>query len=238
MRRRSRTAVSSSAFLGAKNCVAAHSGLLREGGLRVDADRLSEDEQREFVDLVREASGEYGAWSFDHLDGRKRKRLEKLIEQGSDSRGLFERKRQEAEVRALATSAFRAAAKPKPPSVPEEERLLALLHRLVAQRSLHIDRLGIFVYLLGQILAADPISPGARIEGSGDGLTLVLSSRLGLGMNHDPYEQMTRWRDALSQLDRVGLLEVSGQGNELRVRLGSLALRALGRPVSTGRAAA
>jgi hypothetical protein len=199
------------------------------GSVRVRFDRLDDDEARELVELSEKCVAGWGV-DWTKLGRKDRARWEALVEQaGALGDGFFQRMRDEAKLRSEIGELAREAAKPAAPSVREQERLIALLHAHVRDGILHLDRLAVLVYVLGQLLMAEPIAPGSRLENGGDQITLVLRRDLGLGYAHDPLGRFPKWTDAVKQLTRVGWLASESNGNELRVRLGPRALRALGR---------
>jgi hypothetical protein len=212
-----------------KDVIAVGTSTWERGPVRVDFERLDDGEAAELVRLVDAAATGIG---FDQtkLGKKDAARFEALVEKSSAlGDGYFERTRESARQRSELAALAREAAKPVQPSVAEQVRILRLLHEHVKRGVLHLDRVAVFVYLAGQILAAEPVAPGSRLEGAGDTLALVLSRNLGLGADHDPYGQLSRWPQAVAQLARVGYLEVEEAGPEMKVRLGRLALAALGR---------
>jgi hypothetical protein len=224
---------------GTKNAIAIGTGTWADGPVRVDFGRLDDGEAHELVELT-DAAASGMSFDLSKLDRKQRGRWEALVEQASPlGPGWFARTRREAKMSAELQALIREAERPTAPKVADEVRLWLQLHDLVAAGSLHLDRVAIFVYLLGQLLTGQAIVPRGRFEGAGDARTLVFSRSVGLGGSHDPNGNVSarKW-EALGQLDKVGLLEVERSGDDMRVRLGWRTLRAFGRPTAAPRAAA
>jgi hypothetical protein len=209
------------------------------GSIRLKWKSLADDEATELVVLANKAARGRGL-DPKLLGEEERVRFEALVEQGAGlPAGWFKQTRETAAATREIRRMVAEASQPRQPTVSDEERLIRMAFRLCQMKALHIDRLGVFVYLLGQILAYEAESPGARIEGEGDATTLVLNTRLGLGLDHDPTANATvRWQKAVEQLARNQLLEVDQRGQEFRVRMGERTLTALGRTPKKGKAAA
>jgi hypothetical protein len=219
--------------------VAVWSNAWHGGSLRIKWNRLDDDEALALVKLTDKAAQGRG---FDpkRLDKKEQGELEALVEKGAAlGLGWFRTTRETDAATREVRRMIAEASRPPQPTVADEERLVRVLHALVKQRALHIDRLGVFIYILGQILSYEAESPGARLEGAGDETTLVLNRTLGLGLDHDPHSNATvRWQKAVEQLARNQLLEVDQLGQEFHVRMGERTLTALGRGPTKDRTAA
>jgi hypothetical protein len=238
MRNRRSERPSKDAMLEASDRVAIWTNSWHGGSLRIKWSRLGDGEARSLAELTR--VGAYGGGFVPaRLDETQRAEFETLVEKGAGlGPGWFERTREQAGLTREVRKLLAEASRPRQPTVAEEDRLVRMLHDLVKRRALHIDRVGVYMYLLGQIISYEAVAPGAFVEGADDSTTLVLRRNLGLGANHDPtFNATSRWEEAVEQLDRNGLLEVEHLGGpEVRVRMGWRTLKALGRPSRKGRA--
>jgi hypothetical protein len=197
------------------------SWLARHIDVPVRVDRLDGDDQRALRDLVRRASTETGGRNLRQLDKRELARFEALVERaGGLEAGELKRRRQEEETARKIVALGRRAARPAQPRGGEEIALLTLMHQHVRDGFLTLDGVAVLVFVLGQILAAEAISPGARIEGTGDTLVLVLDANVGLGQDFDPDAAITRWKPALDHAALNGWLRLDKRGRHWSVSLG------------------
>lgn len=226
------------ALTGVKDAIARGTSVWENGPVRIDWKKLDDEQATELVRLTDKAATGMG-FNLDKLSKGEREAWERVVEVGGNlGAGWFARTRKAERTRAEIQRLTREAQRPVQPQVRDQERILRLLHAHVRDGVLHLDRVALFVHVLGQLLASEPLGPRSTIEGAGDTATLVLDRRYGFGYAHDPHGQLARWEEALKQLARVGYLETQQSGQTLRVRLGPLALRALGRRVpKNGKAA-
>jgi hypothetical protein len=225
-RRRSRNALSGEQLAAMKNQIARATSTLRDGGVRVDPDLLSEDEQRELRDLVREASE--GGWTLDKLDKKQQRRFEQLVERGAGDDGIFERARQDSEIRALARSALREAVR-RPITRREERGLLAELGRQIRGGYLNVDHAAAVVVLLIAFESGETFGPKQRFEGTGADAVLVIDANWGFASErHDPGGVFAGWKKLVDHAAKNAWFVVGKAGPEWRISLGARALRVMG----------
>jgi hypothetical protein len=202
--------------------------LARHIDVPVRVDRLDGDDQRALRDLVRKASTEGGGRNLNQLDRRELREFERIVERagGLEAGELKRRREEEATARKIAALGRRAS-RPAQPRGGEEIALLTLLHEHVRDGYLSLEMLAVFTFLAGQILAAEALSPGARIEGRGDETTLVIDTQLGLGADYDPDGNVSRTKPAIQHLGDNGWLRLGQPGRHLHVQLGARTLQVL-----------
>jgi hypothetical protein len=211
--------VTREALAACRDQVARRTVGLVEGGVRIDAALLDDDEVRKLVELTQ---------SEDALTNGDRRKWETLVEKSAGTPDLFEKRRKQAAMAVKLKELGRRALRPKAPTAEGEKSLILALHGQIKRHTLHLDRVGILVTILGQLYAAEPLGPHSRIEREGDQVVLVASHLFGvLSMDHDPRGEATvRWQEAVRQLAKNNWLDVV-EGAEWRISLGSRALRAL-----------
>ena len=203
--------------------VAVWTNAWQDGSVRIKWNRLGDDEAASLVRLANATARGRGL-DPSRLDEQERSEFEALVEKGAGlGPGWFEKTRADAGLTAEVRRLVADASRPKQPTVAEEDRLVRTLFALVQRNALYLDRVGVYMFVLGQLLAYEAESPGAWMEGTGDLATLVLRRNLGLGLDHDPTANATvRWEAAVEQLVRNGLLESEHRGGpEFRIRMGS-----------------
>lgn len=238
--RRRRGAPSRHTLIEIRDVIARETSGYRPGGLRVNWDRLSEDEQRKVVELVR-AAGRDGGWSFSNLSKRDRAVLEGLIEKAADANGIFENARSMEEIRALAAEAHQASVR-RPFSRREQATLFEALGDALVAGSMSATTLGTFVIIVLALERGEGFAPHSWVERDPvDGESvLVVSKSFGLLRERQDWRaSLAAWQKGCEQLARNSWLELDGSaGNEIRLRLGSRAKRALrGEPPRKARAA-
>jgi hypothetical protein len=157
-------------------------------------------------------------------------RYERLVEKSAGlPRGQFRRDRDEVALRGKAATLARRIARPSRPKPGAEAGLFELLGRDLAEGTLWAEHVLVLAVVLAQLLRAEPLAPGARVEGEGENVTLVVDRRFGiLGVDHDPEaELLSRWIEPLEHLSVNDLLDVDRDGPEYRIRIGSRTRRAL-----------
>lgn len=199
--------------------------LVRTLGLRVDWDRLADDEASQLVETVQRADTQDG-FNLASLGRRDTSRLEKLLEKGANLQpGHLDRQRKDAasfaEIQQLA-----AKARAKPVTRAQEGALLAEIHKqLTTDRALWVEHLAVLVAVLAQFAAGQTVAPGARFEG--DALVFLESNGL-LGGAIDPNGRVGNLRRVLAQLAANQWIEVERNGAETAIRVGRRARRVLG----------
>ena len=219
--RRSRTAPNRETLAEIKDIVAVHTSGLRPGGLRCNFDRLSEDDQRRAVELVREA--DYQTWSWQRLGEKKRKELEGLIERAADARGIFKDTRAAEEIKALADSAHVAAVR-RPLSRKEENGIFAEIAVGIEARSLDAASVAMIAVVATAFVSGRPLGPRTRVERDGEQPVLVIEDvSFGLyGGQFDQEEQLApRWKQDLGWLEEAGWFQVDRQGKQWTIKPGS-----------------
>jgi hypothetical protein len=238
--KRGRTAPSKLALQEARDVIARETSGYRPGGLRVNTDRLSEDEQERLVALVNEA-GSGRAWWWDKLKKKDRTALEGLIEKGADAPRIFEETRALEEIRALAAEAHVAAVR-RPFRPREESGILHELGRQFADGFLTADMLGPLLVVFLSLERGEAFAPQARVERDPDGeQVLVVSRAYGLvSERRDWRGSLAAWPQALTHAERNAWLIVDrSAGNSWEIRLGARAKRAMrGQPPRKKRVAA
>jgi hypothetical protein len=222
MRRRSRNAPNRDTVMEIRDVIARETSGYRPGGLRCDFDRLSEDDQRKVIDLVREA-GKGGGWSWTKLSKKDRTTLEKLIERAADTPGLFKQTRDMEEIAALAAEAHVAAVR-RPLSRKQEHGIFAELARQVEDGHLHAPHVALIALVLTIYTSGRALGPRSRVESLADGEpVLIVDAVFGpLGGNLDPDSEISaRWKQNLSHLEANSWLEVRRNGPEWWVSPGA-----------------
>jgi hypothetical protein len=212
-------------LLDARDFVIRHSGL-RKG--QADWTRLTVEDEIELVAVRHEARSEGDGLQL--ANQAIRDRWERLLETLAGlPEGHFKQERKNAAVDAKFAQLAAKARALRPPKPTAERAFLAELYRHTAERKLHVDRLPILILVIGQLLAGEPSSPTAHIEGQGVDAILVVDRRHGLAAgSHDPSGSMASWRKSLGQLHRTHWLSVQeGPGPQVRIGLGSRTLRLL-----------
>ena len=201
--------------------------LTRMAGRRVDLGVLDDGDQRRLIELVGKARVD-GGLSLGRLDESERRKYESLVERAAGMPpGAHDKAREAADLAAKANTLARRARKPRQPSVGAERNLLTQLHQHINGGFLHLDHCAVLLLVLGQLLSADPISPGSAIQGEGDDITLVIG-RNGLGGRFDPDGlALPRWKQAVAHLAKNDWLVVDRNGQEYRIRVGTRTRAAL-----------
>jgi hypothetical protein len=197
----------------------------------VDLGRLDDGEQAELVGLIQKATADItSGHNFGRLTGKETGRYERLVEKSAALPvGQFKRDRDEVALRGKAATLARRIARPSHPRAGAEAGLFELLGRDLAEGTLWAEHVLVLAVVLAQLLRAEPLAPGARVEGEGENVTLVADRRYGiLGVDHDPEAGLlTRWIEPLEHLAVNDLLDVERHGGEFRIGLGSRTRRAL-----------
>jgi hypothetical protein len=232
-RKRGRTAANRETVMEIRDVIARETSGYRPGGLRCDFDRLSEDEQWKVIELVREA-GEGGAWSWKKLGKRSRSTLEKLIEEASDARGVFEDARSMEEIAEIAAEAHTAAVR-RPLSRREEVTVFGEIARCIAQGWLTAADLAVLVAFVSAVTTGKPLGPRSRVERVGDHTVLVIDdANMGpFAGSFDPESQVTpRWKQSVDLLEKNEWVTVERLGKQWTVGPGRRLLLAMaGMPV-------
>ncbi|MFL5943685.1 MAG: hypothetical protein ACJ75L_10525 [Gaiellaceae bacterium] len=218
-RRRRRTAPNTETLLDVKDKIARATSGYRDGGLRVNANRLTEPEQWELIELTREAST--GGWSWERL-GKGRRRLEALIEKAADARDVFADARAAAEIQALAAQAHVEAVR-RPLSRKEEHGVFAELARQVEGGALGVADVGMIAALVTSFVGGRPLAPRSRIERVDGEAVLVIDAGFGpFSADLDPEGQLAgRWQETLHHVaDNNGWFEVTKRGSEWSIAPG------------------
>lgn len=212
------------------------SGLL-QGGLRLQADRLTEEERTSLMKLTRKASegDDDAGFSLDRLKKRDQAVWERLCEVGSgrEPGSVFAAARKAQETAKGFAALARLASRPKRRVDLHEEGSVTLPRRVVwdmldrPNPALTIATLGLLVFVVAQFENGAALGRYARLEGSGDDAVLTVNSNYGFGNEFDYRDDVTVgvWR-SLQHLDRLGLLRVERSGPQVRIQQGPKLLRA------------
>ena len=201
-------------------------------GLRLRAERLSDDERGELVRLTREA-GVGGGLNLTRLSKRDRARWETLAEKGAgkEKGSIFARARKAAET--AAEFAELAAEIRKPPRRIDlhEAGSVTLPREWVHEPfdrpdpALFIFDLGLLAFLAGQFENGRALTRNGRIEGTGDDMVLVIDARVGLGAHLDEDDTLFAWERSLDHLVSAEFFVIVEKTNlEIRLRRGRMLL--------------
>ena len=218
--RRSRTAPNRETLSEIRGIVAVRTSGLRQGGLRCNFDRLSEDDQRRAVELVKEA--DYQTWSWQRLGDRKRKELEKLIEKASGTPGIFKDTRAVEEIRAMTESA-RVAEVRKPLTRQEERGVFSEIAAGIEGRSLEAADVALIAVVVTAFVSGKATAPRTRVERVGEMSVLVVEdANMGLfGGEFDAEQQLApRWKQNLQWLEQIDWFTVDRRGKEWHISAG------------------
>jgi hypothetical protein len=196
-------------------------------GIRLDPDRLDDDERERFADLARRATTDERGVNLAPLGKRDRAALERLLGKAAGEESLIERRREEAKLIAETRELARRAMQPAQRLRLEEAGSVtfpAELFRHLREGVVWAEDIGALFAVVAMLENATTLAPRSRIETG----TLVLDRTYGLFGPADP-EQRGRWRDSLVNLDRVGWLAVEDKGTTIRVRPGPQLASALRR---------
>ena len=228
--RRCRDAPNMDGLLSIQDDVVRHTAGMVSGGLRCNFSKnLNEGEQSELVALAREAEGDDGRFVLDRLSKRKQQRWEQLVGKGGGDPEFFARHRGLAEIQALAAEGHKASVR-RPFARREQETLFEALGDALANGSMSASTLATFVVILLSFERGEGYAPRSRIERDPDGTPVLCVSRaFGLVTERQDWRQsLTAWQQGCKQLAKNSWLEVDAStGNEVRLKLGSRALRAL-----------
>jgi hypothetical protein len=206
-----------------------------EGGLRIDWDRLDDNEAGELVELTRKADDRVEGFRLNRLSAKELRRWESLVEVGADAPGVFASAREEAELRAATAELAAQARRPSPRPRYEEAGAIVLprglTFDLLTQKgeTLWIEHLGLLVWTLAALENGVALNPRGRIEGGGDDAVLVIDMSMGIGVKFHDDETMGRWLEYFAHLGTLELLRVERRGRELLVGRGRLVLEAASR---------
>jgi hypothetical protein len=234
LRRKQRGSAPREAVRAAIDQVALATVGVRPGGLRVDADRLTVDEQLELCNLSREISADAppGQVRFDpsRLEKKQLKRWRSLVEKGAgEEEGLFDSLDQLAKLGAELADQARERRATRRPRWEEKGALI-----IPAQVFADLDRLGpaygiegllALMLVLGSLESGRAIPAGSWFE---DDETIVVS---GIGASLDPEGRIpaSAFRIAIQYLARVQWLEIENRGaGQLACRRGPKALKLAG----------
>jgi len=195
-----------------------------DGGLRVDAGRLEENELTDLVILTGKAS-EGGGFSMSKLAAKEVAIWEGLVEKAAGRRpgAVFEERRKfdrsNAELRAIARDALRER---RP--LYEQEGAVVLprgIWQLLESQVLWIDDVAVLALLLAVEARGGPIGHRSGISIEPDG-TLVVEGKRGFAGDVDPDGILIGWKRCLDNMSRpdVGLLDVTWTGWTARIRRG------------------
>lgn len=209
--------------------------LFRVYGLQADTGLLEEREQAELVEFAQVAATDGGGGlNLTQLPERDRRKFERLVAKAAAKPSdYFDTTRRDAaafaKVRELAVRARRPEARPR-----WEERGAVVLSREVAfdwfrqpEPILHVEHLGLLVFLAGMFENGEAHGRTARFEGAGDELTLVVDANLGLGAasSFDADGSIGRgWRRYLEHLEANGFFVVERNGRTWRIKRGPRAV--------------
>ena len=202
---------------GAVNPVARHLGLT------ASIHRLSDDEARELVELVRRATPEPRAFNLNELGRRDRAKFERLVARAA---GLeddhFDKIRANESAAVKIRELARQAVRPRKLTPRQERAFLLEVSDHVRRGVLTAPTLAVIVLAVGEIFNGATGAPRGETVGSGATLRLVLDARYGFGEVDLP-----RWQQSLSHATKNGWLVTTRQGPRIEVGLGARTLRLL-----------
>jgi hypothetical protein len=203
--------------------------------LRADLTKLSDEEQRDLLDLVKKASAsedpDVDAFNPDKLGKRDRGKLERLVEKGSGAPNAFKESCADAAFRAEIAEIAKEAMKPERRPKWEEEGAVVLPKQwcfdFVRDGVLWVDHVGLLVTMLAWFESAElpPRLWGASFEQQAGDLVLVVDSVL-FGLGAVSEEGVPGWKRTFDHLVTNNFFEVERRGKEWRIKLGSRTLAA------------
>ena len=202
------------------------------GGLRLQTDPLSEEDQADVVRLLRKATGgDDGAFK---LGKRDLASLERLAEKGAgrESGSVFEAAREAQELSSKFAELHRDLVKPKRRVRLEEPGSVTLpalwVHGWFTRPRpvLYVRQLGLLTLLMGCFEAgsAEPFRNG-RLEGVGADCEIVIDRRTGPGLHLDQEDRISSWLSDLDHLEKNGFVNLNKSASEVRVRRGKRLLK-------------
>ena len=202
----------------------------------LDLARLSSAEQRDLLQLVKDASAGSGngADCFNpDLLGRSRAKLERLTEKAADRPGAFKKGRESAALRAQLDEIAAEALKPAPRPRFEEAGSVTLPAQWVtdfmARDVLWVSHVGLLVTLLAWFENAQvpPRVSGAAFERDPDGALVLLVDSIAIGFGAvTGGDGLPCWKREFDHLVLNKFFEVEKNGRHWRVKLGSRSLNA------------
>jgi hypothetical protein len=224
-RRRSRTAPSSEALAGARAGIAKVTSLYRDGGLRVDWDKLDEAEQTALIKLLYEAS-EGGGFSLDRL-GKRQKDFERLVEKGADAAGIFKNARTEEEIRKLAADAHALTVK-RPLRRREELSLFAAMAAALGNGHFWWEHFAVLTAIVAQWVTGRPLAPQSVVDRVDGVPVLRINASFGIVSGRsDPEGRLAAWKQAMPHLEQYGWLVVERASNQWTIKPGPRLIAAL-----------
>jgi len=187
--------------------------------IRLDPDRLDDDERERFAELARKATTDERGVNLSPLGKRDRAALERLLGKAAGEEGLIERRREEAaataKIRELAERAVRPPARPR-----FEERGAVILPRAVFEQLrggyLWIEHVGLLAFIVAQLENGVCLAPQGRYEDD----ALVIDHGWGLAGSADGDGSFGRWKQIIEHLERNAWLDVERSGRQWRIRRG------------------
>jgi hypothetical protein len=193
------------------------------GGIRVDAKRLSTDEQHELVTLIREISTDEGGVNMTKL-GDKSERFELLVEKGAGKKPgeIFQAARDLDELRKIGSELRRESRKPPRRPKLEEEGSVTLKRQwvfdYVRDGVLWPTHMTVLLYVMTIFENGDVPLPWKAVTYDGDAI------RIDLRQGHflpDPTGAFAKPERLLDHLETNSFIELTKTGRVLLVRPGS-----------------
>jgi len=194
----------------------------------VDFDKLSEREERDFVELTAgRAKGE--------LDEKQTSRWKRLLAKSTGRKpDAIEKAEQEKETMARFAELARRAGMPRR-QVDLHPQGAVVLPPAVFQQFRHdgnrsalcFEHAGFLVWLVAQLENMEALNPRGRIEGEGDHACLVVERTIGPGQRFDAWERLAGgWLDVAKHLEKNRWLRLEQSGQTLRIYRGPRLLSA------------
>jgi hypothetical protein len=200
-------------------------------GLRdCDLRRLDSEEQREVVELLKQADTsdrEKSGFDWEKLSKRQRARLERLLATAAGrSPDYFDAAREADRHAAKPRARAAEARRPRTLTRAEEDDFFRAMFRKMQSRHLWLGHVAILVGVIAQMRSGTTLAHNARLEGDGDQMEIVYDVIYGyLGAADPESELATKWY--FDWLVAQGWLTASKKGRERRIGLGPKTIKAL-----------
>jgi len=201
-------------------------------GLRLNFDRLAEDERQRLAELAARATTEAEGIALDLLSKRERRDLERLLGKAAGEQDVFDRRRGEAQERRQLRELARRALKPAPRpfamiegGILLEGEVLGTLFGEGGGTAMPLADLAIGLWLLSAIQHPEKeIGPaGSRQEPDG---AIVFDRHLLFRFGQDVEGRLSPAK-SLERLVKYGLIETTRRGSEVTVRPGKFGRKVL-----------
>jgi hypothetical protein len=209
-------------FAGTKAAIARATGGLREGGLRLSADRVDDEEQRELVGLVERAC-EGGGFNANRLDEKQRRRFEALCEKGCGATpgSIFERAREMGKLKRDLDHVVREARTPPRRLKLEEPGSITLRRQwvfdFVRDGILFPAHIACLVYVQTIFEGGAIPKPAPGLSYDGETITIDTGKT---AIPPDPTGAFMDWKKLVEHLAKNGFINLEITGRQWHVQRG------------------